>query len=68
MTNAEAIEALLDLVDPSRSADAVDSARLVVLGYAERRGKKGFWPSRAGWYVLGDLGRRFDEPWDACAN
>ncbi|MBB5745189.1 hypothetical protein [Brevundimonas variabilis] len=60
MTEADRIEALLDIVDESRSENRDCSEKLVVLGYAERRGKKGYWPTQAGWNFLGDRGRAFD--------
>lgn len=60
MTDSEAIEALLDIVDTTRSERREQSERLAVLGYVERRGRKGFWPTNAGWNVLGDRGRQFD--------
>ncbi|MGZ9113000.1 MAG: hypothetical protein ACXW3K_00125 [Brevundimonas sp.] len=60
MTDAERIEALLDIVDETRAEVRSQSEQLVVLGYAERRGKNGFWPTNAGWNFLGDLGRPFD--------
>ena len=59
MTDAERIEALLDIVDESRSEVRAQSEKLVVLGYAERRGKNGFWPTNAGWNFLGQRGRPF---------
>jgi hypothetical protein len=59
MTDAERLEALLDLADPERTASPGDLQRLVVLGLAERT-RKGGRPTSAGWVVLGDLGRRFD--------
>lgn len=59
MTDADKIEALLDLVDEARTADRDRSETLVVLGYAVRRGK-GYWPSQAGWNFLGERGRPFD--------
>ena len=59
MTDAERIEALLDIVDETRSEVRARSEKLVVLGYAERRGRQGFWPSNAGWNLLGDRGRPF---------
>lgn len=59
MNDADRIDALLDLVDPDRADNAEKTRRLVVLGLAERRGK-GFWPTNAGWNLLGDLGREFD--------
>lgn len=60
MTDAERTEALLNLVDEARSEVRAQSEELVVLGYAERRGKNDFWPTNAGWNVLGDRGRPFD--------
>jgi hypothetical protein len=60
MTDADRIEALLDIVDASRSESRQRSEALAVLGYVARRGRRGFWPTNAGWNVLGDKGRRFD--------
>lgn len=59
MTDAERLEALLDLADPDRTANPEALQRLVVLGLAERT-RKGFQPTSAGWVVMGALGRRFD--------
>ena len=59
MTDAERIEALLDIVDPTRTEVPEVSRKLMVLGLAERRGK-GFWPTTAGWTLLSDRGREFD--------
>ena len=58
MTDADKIEALLDLVDPERAQQAERSGQLVVLGLAERKGKA-IWPTQAGWNLLGDRGRPF---------
>lgn len=60
MTDADRIEALLDIVDASRAESPAQSEKLAVLGYVERRGRKGFWPTNAGWIFLGDQGRAFD--------
>lgn len=59
MTDTDRIEALLDIVDPERAESAGTSQKLVVVGLAERRGK-GFWPTTAGWNLMGDRGRPFD--------
>lgn len=59
MTDADRIEALLDIVDELRSENLSQSQKLHVLGLVERKGK-GFWPTNAGWFVLGDRGRAFD--------
>ncbi|GEC01804.1 hypothetical protein [Brevundimonas diminuta] len=59
MTDAERIEALLDLVDPDRTANPDALQRLAVLGLAEPT-RKGFQPTSAGWVVMGDRGRPFD--------
>lgn len=59
MTDSERREALLDLVDPDRTASQDAIQRLVVLGLVERT-RKGFQPTSAGWVLLGDSGRRFD--------
>ncbi|GAD60522.1 hypothetical protein [Brevundimonas abyssalis] len=58
MTDAERVDALLDLVDPDRTEDRARSARLMVLGLAERTGR-GHRPTIAGWNLLGDRGRAF---------
>lgn len=59
MTDAERIEALLDLADPERPADPETVNGLVVLGLAERH-RNSFRPTAAGWVLLGDRGRPFD--------
>ncbi|MNN32022.1 hypothetical protein D3C81_1457330 [compost metagenome] len=60
MTEAERINALLDIVDGDRTQDAESSAQLVILGLAERLGKSArFRPTNAGWNLLGPLGRSF---------
>lgn len=58
MTDAERVDALLDLVDPDRTEDPERSARLRVLGLAERAGR-GHRPTTAGWNLLGERGRTF---------
>ena len=60
MTDAERVEALLDIVDESRTESRDRSEKLAVLGLVERRGRNGFWPTTAGWNLLGDRGRTFD--------
>jgi len=60
MTDADRVEALLDIVDATRAESRAQSEELAVLGYVERRGRKGFWPTNAGWIFLGDRGRAFD--------
>ena len=60
MNEADKLEALLDIVDASRTESATQSEKMAVLGYVERRGRKGFWPTNAGWNLLGDQGRAFD--------
>lgn len=59
MTDADRLEALLDIVDEARPEDSTRSEQLVVLGYAERRGRNRLWPTNAGWNFLGDRGRPF---------
>lgn len=59
MTVPERIEALLDVVDPAREETSEASEALSVLGLVKRRGK-GFWPTTAGWTLLSDRGRAFD--------
>ena len=58
MSDADALEALLDLVDPDRREDADRSARLIVLGMAVRDGRR-VRPTRAGWNLMGEAGRPF---------
>ena len=60
MTDAERIEALLNIVDEARTESRAESEKLVVLGFAERRGKGGFWPTNAGWNLMGDRGRPYE--------
>ena len=60
MTDNDRIEALLNIVDATRAENRAQSEKLAVLGYVERRGRKGFWPTNAGWIFLGDRGRAFD--------
>lgn len=59
MTDADKIEALLDLVDDARTPNTQASEALVVLGLAARQGK-GYTPTNAGWHLMGDRGRAFD--------
>lgn len=63
MTDADRIEALLDIVDDSRTEQAAASEQLAVLGLVERRGKV-FRPTNAGWNLLSARGRPFDESSD----
>lgn len=60
MTDADRIEALLDIVDPERTESLELSEQLAVHGFVERRAKKRFWPTNAGWNLMGDQGRTFD--------
>lgn len=60
MTDADRLEALLDLVDDTRTPSRESSEQLVVFGYAERVGRSRFRPTTAGWNFLGDRGRVFD--------
>ena len=60
MTDADRIEALLDIVDPERTERPDQSEKLSIQGYVERRTKNRFWPTNAGWNLLGDRGRAFD--------
>lgn len=60
MTTYDPADALLDIVDATRSERKDESEKLVVLGYAERRGRSGYWPTKAGWNLLSDRGRAFD--------
>ena len=57
MTDAERIEALLDLVDEARAQSRDRSEELVVLGLAVRLGRDRFTPTKAGWNLLGERGR-----------
>lgn len=59
MTDAERIQALLNIVDPSRDENASETAQLLALGLAARR-NRGAWPTSAGWYLMGEPGRPFD--------
>jgi predicted HTH transcriptional regulator len=59
MTDAERIEALLDLVDPARAATVNRGRELAVLGLAEPTTKGGYRPTNAGWVLMGDRGRAF---------
>lgn len=58
MTDPERIDALLDLVDPQRFANPDATSRLVVLGLVER-GRKDAHPTAAGWNLLGERGRPY---------
>lgn len=60
MIDADSIEALLDIVDETRAERQDLSEQLVVRGLAERRGRNGYWPTTAGWNLMGDRGRQFD--------
>ena len=60
MTDADLIEALLDVVDETRTESRDRSEMLAVLGYVQRRGKKCFSLTTAGWNLLGDRGRPLD--------
>jgi len=61
MTDAERIEALLDLVDEARAQSRDRSEELVVLGLAVRLGRDRFRPTKAGWNLLGERGRGYDD-------
>lgn len=60
MTDADQIEALLDIVDGERTEQPAVSEQLAVLGLVERRGKSRFWPTNAGWNLMSVRGRPFD--------
>lgn len=60
MTDADRIEALFDIVDETRTETRDRSERLAIEGYVSRIGRKGFWPTTAGWKLLADRGRAFD--------
>ena len=66
MIDADAVEALLDLVDPDRRDDVNRTGRLIVLGLAERQGRT-IRPTRAGWFLMGEAGRPFDLDGDRLA-
>ncbi|MFT4956177.1 MAG: hypothetical protein ACI8U3_002582 [Brevundimonas sp.] len=59
MPDASHIDALLDLIDPDRTADPDESAQLVVLGLAEKLGRNACRPTTAGWNLLAERGRPF---------
>lgn len=59
MTDAERIEALLDLVDPARIGNQNRGRELTVLGLAEAAAKGSYRPTNAGWVMIGDRGRAF---------
>ena len=58
MTEDQTVEALLDIIDSERAENRDLSAQLTVLGLAERVGKAEFRPTRAGWNLLGEKGRK----------
>ncbi len=60
MTDADRIEALLDIVDDARTETREACEKLVVVGLAEAKGKGGYRPTTAGWNLLGDRGRAFE--------
>ena len=60
MTEADLIEALLDLVDDARTETTVRTEALLIRGYAARKGRGPAHPTTAGWNLLGDRGRPFD--------
>lgn len=60
MTDHEMIEALLDIVDDTRTETPNRTEALVVRGYAARTGRRLLRPTTAGWNLLGERGRRFD--------
>jgi hypothetical protein len=62
MTDAERIDALLNIVDEARPERREESEKLSVLGFAARRGKQGFWPTNAGWNLMGEQGRPYNNP------
>lgn len=59
MNDAERLAALLNIVDDTRTESRDQSEKLVILGLAERR-RRGFWPTQAGWNLMGDQGRDFN--------
>lgn len=59
MNDQERFEALLDLVDPERTADPDRGRQLAVFGLAQEAGRNGFRPTTAGWNLLGARGSAF---------
>lgn len=59
MSDADHVEALLDIVDESRPANPEAGPRLAVFGLAELTDKKRYQPTNAGWVLLGARGRAF---------
>ncbi|AQR63148.1 hypothetical protein BZG35_16960 [Brevundimonas sp. LM2] len=59
MTDAERIDALLDMVDPERMPNVSRGAELAVLGLALAKAKGGYQPTNAGWVLIGNRGRAF---------
>lgn len=59
MTDPERVEALLDLVDPDRTATPNRGPQLAVLGLAAAKPRGGYEPTNAGWVLIGNRGRAF---------
>lgn len=59
MADAECFDALMDLVDPARSANSSRGRELAVFGLAEPGPKGGYRPTNAVWVLIGDRGRAF---------
>ena len=59
MTDAERVEALLDMVDPARPTTPSRGPELAVLGLAVAKPKRGYQPTNAGWVLIGNRGRAF---------
>lgn len=59
MTDAERIDALLDMVDPGRMPNVSRGPELTVLGLAVAKPKGGYKPTNAGWVLVGNRGRAF---------
>lgn len=62
MTDADRLDALLDIVDPERTEDPDRSRQLFVFGLAREAGRKGYRPTTAGWNLLGAKGAQFRVP------
>lgn len=60
MTDSDLIEALLDLVDATRTETPSRTKALVIRGYAVRKSRGLVRPTTAGWNLLGARGRPFD--------
>ena len=59
MADPERVEALLDMVDPSRATAPGRGPELAVLGLAVAKPRGGYQPTNAGWVLIGNRGRAF---------